>query len=322
MTIPARVHFCWIGSKLPWAYIFAILSAAARSELSQIILHHTDELEDGPELQALKDTALVTLDRIDPIACLDQAGQALDVGGALTDIYRRLDSPVMRADVLRSAILYLQGGIYLDLDTVTTQSLRPLLGLRQFVGCEFIVWPQFVHKSYSPIIWARSLILDVLRKFLVRQTSGWRMFRRVERLYYRGVNNAVMGAQAGSRLFAEYLLAMTALSPERSMQIYALGPELLQEIVDNYSGDDLTILEPRVFFPLPPRISEQWFTLRKDVPLNDVLSADTRVVHWYASVRTKSRVGQIDPAYVQAHRHDQLYSALVCSCIPDLPRIA
>jgi mannosyltransferase OCH1-like enzyme len=32
---------------------------------------------------------------------------------------------VQRADVLRAAILYLQGGICLDLDTITVASLRP-----------------------------------------------------------------------------------------------------------------------------------------------------------------------------------------------------
>ena len=46
MTIPARAHFCWIGTRLPWAYAFAVLSAAERSELSEIVLHHTDALDE------------------------------------------------------------------------------------------------------------------------------------------------------------------------------------------------------------------------------------------------------------------------------------
>ncbi|HET7334988.1 MAG TPA: glycosyltransferase [Rhizomicrobium sp.] len=198
MTIPARVHFCWIGSKLPWAYVFAILSAAARSELPEIILHHTDVLEDGPELRALQAAPLVRLDHIDAVACLKQAGKALEIDDALVNIYLGLDSPVMRTDILRSAILFVQGGIYLDLDTITTISLRPLLDLHQFVGNEFIVWPHFVRMSYSPVLWAHSLVLDVLRKILLRLNSGWRLFRRVEHFYYRGINNAVMGAEAGS----------------------------------------------------------------------------------------------------------------------------
>jgi hypothetical protein len=53
--------------------------------------------------------------------------------------------------------------------------------------------------------------------------------------------------------------------------------------------------------------------------LDAVLSAETRVVHWYASVRTKSRVALIDPDYVRNHRENQLYSALAWECIRNLP---
>ena len=322
MTIPPCVHFCWIGASLPWAYVFAVLSAAERSELPEIILHHTDVLEDGAELRALRNAPRVRLSRIDPFACLTEAGRALGVGGELAALYRRLASPVMRADILRAAILYLQGGVYLDLDTVTTASLLPLLNTPQFVGSEFIVWPHWVRASHSPVVWARHLSLDLIRKALRQMPQGWRTFRRVEKFYFRGVNNAVMGAAANSRLISEYLQAMLTVPPERLTQAYALGPDLLQEMVDRSPQDDLTIQEPRVFYPLPPEISEHWFRIGRTVRLDAVLSAETRVAHWYASVRTKSRVARIDPDYVRAHREHQLYSALVYSCIRNLPGAA
>ena len=318
MTIPPCVHFCWIGASLPWAYVFAVLSAAERSELPEIILHHTDVLEDGAELRALRNAPRVRLSRIDPFACLTEAGRALGVGGELAALYRRLASPVMRADILRAAILYLQGGVYLDLDTVTTASLLPLLNTPQFVGSEFIVWPHWVRASHSPVVWARHLSLDLIRKALRRMPQGWRTFRRVEKFYFRGVNNAVMGAEAGSRLIADYLRAMLTVSAERLAEAYALGPDLLQDVVDRYQHGDLAIAAPQVFYPMPPRISELWFRIGPRARLGTVLSAETRVVHWYASVRTKSRVALIDPQYVQDHRERQLYSALVCSCVPEL----
>src|SRR5260221_5005876 len=46
MPIPARVHFCWIGPQLSWAYAFAVLSAAAQAGMDEAVLHHTDELEE------------------------------------------------------------------------------------------------------------------------------------------------------------------------------------------------------------------------------------------------------------------------------------
>jgi len=315
MTIPARLHFCWIGGNLPWAYVFAILSAAERSELPEIILHHTDILEDGDKLRALKYASRVRLSQIRPENYLAQTGKALGLGDELVVLYRKLEKPVMRADILRAAILYSEGGIYMDLDTITVASLLPLIGTRDFVGLEFIVWPRFVRLSRSPALWARHLTLDLLRKLLRRMPHGWRVFKRVAKFYVRSVNNAVMGAEANSRFFSGYLHAMLRLPRERQTRLYGLGPRLLQEVVDQYAHQDLTIQDPQVFYPLPPEISEHWFRIGKSVALNDVLSADTRVVHWYASVRTEHLVARITPKYVLENRARQLYSALVYSCI-------
>jgi hypothetical protein len=248
-----------------------------------------------------------------------QAGQRLGTGDGLAVIYRRLTNPAARIDILRAAILYVEGGIYLDMDTVTTSSLLPLLDSRQFVGCEFIIWPHFARTSRSPALWARSLSLDLTRKLMRRMPRGWEMFRLVEKFCYRGMNNAVMGAEAGAPLFENYLHAMLAVPPERQPQPYALGPDLLQEVVGRYTRDDLTIQEPHVFYPLPPEISEHWFRIGRSARLNTALSRETRVVHWYASVSAKLRVPLIDPNYVRKHRETQLYSALVWSSIRNLP---
>jgi Glycosyltransferase sugar-binding region containing DXD motif len=321
MTIPACVHFCWIGPRLPWAYVFAVLSAAERGGLPEIILHHTDALDEGAELDALSNAAGVTLHRVDPVAYLTETGDALGAGDRLASLYGRIAGPVMRSDILRAAILFRQGGIYLDMDTVTVASLRPLLDAAQFVGCEYIVWPQFVRPSRSPVLWGRSLILDLMRKAMRRSKNGWKYFRRVERFYYRGVNNAVMGAEPNSSLITRYLQAMLTVTPERLQQAYSIGPELLQEMVDQGGLADLVVHDPQVFYPLSPEISEHWFRMRNTVRLDAVLSAKTRVVHWYASVRTKSRVASITPTYVKEHRHQELYSALVWSCVSSLPEL-
>lgn len=321
MTIPARVHFCWIGTSLPWAYVFAILSAAERSELPHVILHHTDSLEDGAELHALRHASGVQLSRIDPHVCLTQVGDMLGLGKELAALYHSLDSLVMRTDILRATILYLQGGVYLDLDTITVASFLPLLHSPQFIGSELIVWPHVVRVSRSPVVWAHHLALDLIRKILRWMPHGWKTFRRIERLYFLGVNNAVMGAEANSRLFSDYLHAMVAVTKERQAQAYALGPDLLQEVVSRHTYADLTIQKPRVFYPLPPEISEHWFRISRGIRLDAILSTETRVVHWYASIHMKSRIAQINPHYVQAHRGNQLYSMLVYSCIRNFSQL-
>jgi hypothetical protein len=76
---------------------------------------------------------------------------------------------------------------------------------------------------------------------------------------------------------------------------------------------------PQVFYPLPPEISRHWFRIRDAVRLDAVLSPETRVVHWYASVLATAPIAPITPASVRAQRGRQLYSALVCAYVANLP---
>lgn len=319
MNIPARVHFCWIGDNLPWAYAFAILSAARRGGMDEVILHHTDKLTAGPVLEALRREPGVRLSHIDPLALLTEAGRRLDVGDGLVALYRAEDRPAKRVDILRAALLYLEGGVYLDLDTVTVASLRSLLECRQFIGTEEIVWPALIYRSRSPLMWTRVLALDGMRKILRWLPDGWRWFRFVARFYFRGVNNAVMGAEAGTALMADYLKAMLRVPPERRKAPYALGPDLLGEVVRHHAGEEVVLLPPPVAYPLPPEISEHWFRIRPHAPLETALLPETRVVHWYASIRSKSRIAEIDWALVQRDCHRQLYSKLVITAMADPP---
>src|ERR1700761_4755107 len=110
MPIPARMHFCWIGPRLSWAYAFALLSAVARAGMDEVVLHHTDELEEGAVLGTLRGTQGLRLERIDACALLADVGARLGLSDALVRIYAGLVSPSQRSDVLRAAILYLQGG--------------------------------------------------------------------------------------------------------------------------------------------------------------------------------------------------------------------
>jgi hypothetical protein len=139
----------------------------------------------------------------------------------------------------------------------------------------------------------------------------------VEHWYFKGINGAVMGGPAGAPLFAADLIAMAALPAARRSQPYALGPDLLQSLVGQFSGVELVIHEPGVFYPLAPEISTHWFRSGR-INLDLALRPQTLVVHWYASVRSKPYIALIDPDYVRAHRHTQLYSALVSRVLPHM----
>jgi hypothetical protein len=321
LSIPAKLHFCWIGTNLPWAYVFAILSAEENSDLPDIFLHHTDKLEKSAAFEAWEKRSRIHFSRLDTQNLLLTVGTMLGVGSDLHALCARLKNPVAQADVLRAALLYAEGGIYLDLDTVTVASLRPLLEAEQFIGNEHIVWPKEARSSAAPALLARHLGLDIIRKFLKVFPNGWKGFRRMEKYYILGVNNAVMGCEAGSSFMADYLKAMLDLPRERQGERYALGPQLLQDVVERHGSRTLTVHKPGVFYPLPPEISEHWFRRVRQPQFSKVLSPDTRVVHWYASVRTRRLVGEISPPYVVHHRERQLYSALVCANIRAIGQI-
>ena len=68
---------------------------------------------------------------------------------------------------------------------------------------------------------------------------------------------------------------------------------------------------PEVFYPLGPELSEHWFRLNTRASLDEVLTSATRVVHWYASVRTRDRAPRVSPEWVTRHARDQLLSALL-----------
>lgn len=322
MAIPPRVHFCWIGPTLPWAYAIAPLSAAARAKAQEVAFHHTDMLADGPVLDALRAEPGIRLHHLSPELCLAPVQQALGLGRILTELYERLASPVQRADLLRAAILYAEGGVYLDVDTVTVAPLTPLLQARQFLGTERIVWPHWIYQSRNPALWAKHVGLDLLRKALRRAPSGWRAFRLVEGAYVTAVNNAVMGGEAGAPVFAAALRAMAGLSGLTVPGRYALGPDLYQALLREDDFPDLALHAPTRFYPLPPEISEHWFRpcRRAGAALAEVLSSDTLAVHWYSSIRTREAAEHISPASIQAQAGRQLYSALVQAVLPELGR--
>jgi hypothetical protein len=104
---------------------------------------------------------------------------------------------------------------------------------------------------------------------------------------------------------------MSEVPRSRQLVRYELGTTLLQSTLADHRGRDVVVHGPEVFYPLGPEISEHWFRRTQDPRPSEVLGPTTRVVHWYASVRTRSVVKEADPDYVRSHAPYQLFSALV-----------
>lgn len=312
-SIPPVAHFVWFGRTFPWLNWLALRSAADRGGYERVILHHADDLRGAPHFRALAREPRVECVPLNFPGLLE-AGEAAAPGIAALG-GRIGEAAATRSDLARLLLLWLHGGVYLDVDTVT---LAPLDDLRVrggfFCGAERLVWPGAVRASRSPLTLGGALLRSVTRDLLRRHPGGWRHFRRIERWFPAAANNAVLGAVPGHPFVAQ-LLARAAELPAQALarSRYALGPDLLQEALHAGVAADVRVLPPEVFFPLGPEISEHWFRLRAPGTcprVEDVLHPATRIVHWYGSVRAREMVRVFDADYVRAHRDRQLLAAL------------
>ncbi len=305
--IPSTLHFIWLGPNLPYVYMLGIQSAAKNAQMDRVILHHTEDLSHNPYFESFAATPGVTLDRLDPEDRLRDTGA---FGQQLVALYRKLTQPAGKANMIRAAILFEEGGVYLDTDTITLRPLTDFLNTGVFCGLERIVFPYAVQYGKSKMALARAGLLHGVRDVFRRLPKGYRGFCQVKDLYPKAVNNAVFGAQKQHPFVAELLGRMVTLNEEMQLRRYALGTHLLQKMVDAYQEDDMVLHEPEVFYPLGPEISQHWFRRYQSVNLEEILSTETAIVHWYASVRTKEVVPRITPDYIRQRKDKQLFSAL------------
>jgi len=314
-VIPPVAHFVWLGNAFPWVYGLALRSAARRGGLDRVVLHATDDVCESAGWRWASEDNRIALRRLEPEGLLAEMGT---FGGALVDLFRRLRQPAAKANVLRVAILVREGGVYLDTDTVTVRSLRPLLDARAFCGVEHVALPGPVYQSRRPWPWAKAGGLLLLREALRQIEPGYRWFRFVASLYAQAANNAVLGSVPESRLLTSLLQGMAEMSSERQGVRYALGTHLLQTTLATLGSDEVDVYPPNVFYPLGPELSHHWFRIRREVNVPTALSCETRVVHWYASVRTAEVLPKIDEAYVRRHAREQMFSNLAMSFLePD-----
>jgi hypothetical protein len=102
---------------------------------------------------------------------------------------------------------------------------------------------------------------------------------------------------------------MLELPAEKQLRRYALGTHLLQRTLREKPSAQAVVVHPQAaFYPLGPELSEHWFRLQRRIQLDEVLTPETYVVHWYASVRTRKWVQRMDYDFVQRHAPDQLLS--------------
>src|SRR5262245_44265490 len=129
--IPLKFHFIWMGRNFPFVNRLAVESVLQIHPGAPVTVHFSDPPEGNPDWEALK--AKAEFRPIDLPAWLRDLPPALrPAAGALEKISGSY--PAGKSNVLRYLILYREGGIYLDFDTLTLRPFTPLSQGPAFVG--------------------------------------------------------------------------------------------------------------------------------------------------------------------------------------------
>lgn len=312
--IPANAHFIWFGTSFPWLHGAAVCTAAAHGGFDRVVVHHADPIDDTPGVRLCQDAPGVELRPLDAHAVFARLGAR---GERLAALFDRLDAPAARANMVRAAILASEGGVYLDTDTVTVRSLTPLRERAgAFCGVEHVVFPATTVRARSPLTQLGALAKTTMRDVYRRRAGGWRAFRGIEHRFATAENNAILASEAEHPFIEALIDGMLAVPPERQLVRFALGTHLLQDVVARYDGPGLEVHAPPAFYPLGPELSQHWFRDGTAADLHEILLPDTRVVHWYASVRTREVAPHVDAAWVKAHRERVALAALLSDVLP------
>ena len=314
-SIPNRLHFVWFGEQLPCFAALALKSARAKNPAAKVKLWHDARLRVDARVESL-DAAGIERVTLDVDTLLAQTLEAAQAPRALDRIWRVLTAPAARSNVVRLLILYLEGGIYLDTDTLTLQNLD---GLRQdsaFCGLEHILWSTARLNKRRPYYWTVGPLLSGLRLVAGHWKEGYRLHERQLSWYDRAANNAVLGFAPGHPFLERAFVRMGELPEHEWTRRYRLGTHLLQDLLTTAPAGEASVRQypPRYFYPLGPILSKHYFYERADVRAATarLIPPDAHVLHWYASV---ADLAPLDEKYIESHRDTSVYAQL---CAPFL----
>jgi len=298
--IPNHFFFVWDDNFFPYSAYLAIRSVAEHCAPDRIFLLKTPQLNDVPNFKRLRrDVDCLEPVDIDLAGWLEEAN--LPCTQKLLDANRFLKERNLYAsvsDLLRSLNLYLRGGIYLDTDTLTLRDLASLRKHGAFLAEEYILVSSKVYRRNSRWRYFRTGPLSLAREICARVAFGVRLFQTLSPLYVRVVHNATMGFRPGHPLMRDTLMRIAERYPECPKRYPLLGPDTLQDLIEENSYEDLTVLPPCCFSPLGPTMTLQYFHLRRaktiEALAKQIVSPDTYAIHWTNNLSFAQRIPQGD----------------------------
>lgn len=262
--IPHHFHLIWIGRRFPFVNRLAIESLRQSNPGARITIHYEDPPDNADWRALARSTELRPLDLPALLGSLPASMSAVvPVLEGISSGY-----PAGRSNILRYLILYKEGGVYLDFDTLTVRDYRPLLHAPAFIGEEVVFRcdDDRVSGRLRPEIIPFGALFGMsyyLSYWNCRYFGDSAAGNALDRLLRKGwsarkLNNAVLGCEPGNAFFGRAL----ALVPHTDPKIrFALGPILMNRTWDEGGEARAAIhrLEVEAFYLIPPSQTYRFF---------------------------------------------------------------
>jgi hypothetical protein len=298
--IPNRVFFIHLGDNLPWRAGLAILSARQVQKAEETVLYVENEIS-GEGFDLIKNDSGILLKHLDEENLFSDLGD----NGICSRLYKILPSLAAKADLLRLALLYKEGGVYLDTDTITVRPWNDLLQYKGFCGKEPLAFPQklldFPHtKSANPFLYLIAGLRYAYSFLCANIPCGEQVFRLAERFFNLGASNAILAFEAKNKLLEKAFAAINEMDEKERLWRFRIGPRLFQQLTKNKSSEDVEVLPPAYFYPVSPNVIRHIFSKGSAKRLNKIILPQTRVVHWYNGIGKKYKEHKTSAFYEMA----------------------
>jgi len=314
--IPNQAHFVWIGPNFPCLYYLSVYSAARNGGFDKIFVHHKHLGTDEKWFHRLGELPGVILQELDFDKIFSSENQLMFKLGKQRDLIEK--SPMIQSDLFRYAVLYLYGGVYLDLDIVVLKPFKELLirtSRTAFLGREKILFPEHIvypTNTRDKLGKFRSILLVRLRNMCERIPHGYVFYNKLG-AYVPTVNGAVFGSEK-SGSFVMGMIAKTNQYGAVEMNTpLKIGPFLLQgAVADTNMSSSIEILRSDYFYPTPPGLTKHLFRRYKRVDINRFCDlSNSYAIHWYSASSTfrasRMSIQDIDYEYLKANRNSLLF---------------
>jgi hypothetical protein len=264
--IPYKFHLIWIGRQFPFVNRLAVESISQTNPQAEIIIHFLDPPSDNKDWDALASKAQFR--SLDIRGLIKSYSQDTNTQEAVLKAYETVASsyPAGRSNILRYLILYKEGGIYADFDTITIGNFEPLLEHKGFIGEESVfkcdddrvlgkIGPSIIPYGAA---FGLSYYGSLFNCRYLNNSEAWNHINRLLMKFCsaKKLNNAMISCEPGSPFIKKALELVPLTDPGIK---FSLGPMLLNKVWDNGNQSEITRLLSDYFYLIPPSQTFRFF---------------------------------------------------------------